>query len=657
MARKYGITNNSEWGLFVDLNETSYSVDNNNSNVRASVYLYRTKSASYYGGSATIGVTVNGEYKSTGFNPSYPTNIGAGEGNAHLVATFDYTVPHNDDGSKTASMSMSWSANFSPTSGSASGSIPLTNIPRQANLTAAPNFNDEENPTITYENKAGNSVGSLQACISLTGSADDIEYRDISKTGSSYTFKLTESERNLLRNATLNGSTQRQVIFFVKTEIGANTYYSTLTRTLTIVNCSPTVTATIEDINTATLEITGSSSTIVKGYSKAKITPIAAAKKGASITSIKVNDTVVSKESIELSGTDKYKVRAYDNRGLVASKDLVRGTDFTFINYIPLTFSGTIERHTPTGNQLDLSFSGNYFNRSFGATDNSLTIKWYWKEKNAAEWTLGGTLVKDTDFVINNNVYHSGTAEKETKISLGNIFDYKKTYEIKIEYGDALLKNTSITLLGRKGKPVYNWGRDFFNINGELRINNTKFIQEEYNDLHDKTYSCNYLNGKLDKINSDIAKTKNISYCKMNTNFEIKEITNEVQITGWENWQDNGDLGAYPSRNRLEIKNTKLAIIMGKTSGQYGMSAYLELRDSDGNLVLGNNQQSHTLVQPNGNNFWSEPLPTTLVVLDPAKTYYVTLWAGSYDSGNVGTAYMNNGFGKNGTWMAAIKLM
>ena len=179
---------------------------------------------------------------------------------------------------------------------------------------------------------------------------------------------------------------------------------------------------------------------------------------------------------------------------MVASKDLVGGTDFTFINYIPLTFSGTLERHTPTGNQLDLSFSGNYFNGSFGATDNSLTIKWYWKEKNAAEWTLGGTLVKDTDFVINNNVYHSGTAEKETKISLGNIFDYKKTYEIKIEYSDALLKNNSITLLGRKGKPVYNWGRDFFNINGELRINNTKFIQEEYNELHDKTYSCNYLN-------------------------------------------------------------------------------------------------------------------------------------------------------------------
>lgn len=497
MARIYGSTNNSNWGLFVDLNETSYSVGNNNSNVRASVYLYRPNSASYYGGSATIGVTVNGEYKSTGFYPSYPTNIGAGEGNAHLVATFDYTVPHNDDGSKTVSMSMSWSADFNPTSGSASGSISLTNIPRQANITSATDFTDEENPSITYENKAGNSVSSLQACISLTGSADDIEYRDISKTGSSYTFELTDSERNILRNATLSGSTQRQVIFFVKTVIGGNTYYSTLTKTLTIVNCSPTVTATIEDINTATLEITGSSSSnivIVKGYSKAKITPTAAAKKGASITSIKVNDTVVSKESIELSGTDKYEVRAYDNRGLVASKDLVGGTDFTFINYIPLTFSGTLERHTPTGNQLDLSFSGNYFNGSFGATDNSLTIKWYWKEKNAAEWTLGGTLVKDTDFVINNNVYHSGTTEKETKISLGNIFDYKKTYEIKIEYSDALLKNNSITLLGRKGKPVYNWGRDFFNINGELRINNKNFLQTEYNESTDSVYNCDYIN-------------------------------------------------------------------------------------------------------------------------------------------------------------------
>ena len=470
MARIYGSTNNSNWGLFVDLNETSYSVGNNSSNVRASVYLYRPNSASYYGGSATIGVSVNGEYKSTGFYPSYPTNIGAGEGNAHLAATFDYTVPHNDDGSKTVSMSMSWSANFSPSSGSASGSISLTNIPRQANITSAPDFTDEENPTITYENKAGNSVSSLQACISLTGSDDDIEYRNISKTGSSYTFELTESERNKLRKATLSGSTQRQVIFYVKTGIGGNTYYSTLTRTLTIINANPTLTASIKDVNQNIINITGDDSVIVKDKSTARITASATAKKNASITSITVNKKTLSGSYIDLTGSNKYEIIATDNRNLTNTKNLVGGTDYTFVNYIPLTVSCSVSRHTPTGSRLDISFSGNYFNGNIGQSTNNLTLRWKYKEKNASNWIDGGTFVKDVDFVINNNTFHSGTGNRESAISLGNIFSYQKSYEIKLLYND-LLENKEVILKGLKGMPIIDWGKDFFNVNGELRIN------------------------------------------------------------------------------------------------------------------------------------------------------------------------------------------
>ena len=497
MARIYGSTNNSNWGLFVDLNETSYSVGNNNSNVRASVYLYRPNSASYYGGSATIGVSVNGEYKSTGFYPSYPTNIGAGEGNAHLAATFDYTVPHNDDGSKTASMSMSWSANFSPSSGSASGSISLTNIPRQANITSAPDFTDEENPTITYENKAGNSVSSLQACISFTGSNDDIEYRDISKTGSSYTFKLTESERNVLRKATLSGSTQRQVIFYVKTGIGGNTYYSTLTRTLTIINANPTLTASIKDVNQNIINITGNDSVIVKDKSTARITASATAKKGASITSITVNKKKLSGSYIDLTGTNKYEIIATDNRNLKNTKNLVGGTDYTFVNYIPLTFSGSVSRHTPTGSRLDISFSGNYFNGNIGKSTNNLTLRWQYKEKNASNWIDGGTFVKDVDFVINNNTFHSGTGNRESAISLGNIFSYQKSYEIKLLYND-LLESKEVILTGLKGIPVIDWGKDFFNVNGEIRINNVPIPQTTVSNVRSDsttgTYSCNYIN-------------------------------------------------------------------------------------------------------------------------------------------------------------------
>ncbi len=122
-----------------------------------------------------------------------------------------------------------------------SGSYSLNVSPAGATLLTAPDFTDEQNPTITYSNPAGNNVTSIKAYISFTGNNDDIAYREISKTGTSYTFNLTEEERNVLRNRT-PGKT-RTVIFYVATVVGGATFYSTLTKTLSIVNANPTFTA------------------------------------------------------------------------------------------------------------------------------------------------------------------------------------------------------------------------------------------------------------------------------------------------------------------------------------------------------------------------------------------------------------------------------
>ena len=156
-----------------------------------------------------------------------------------VVATGQATIGHNSDGTKSFSASAEAGIYTYARNVSGSGSWSLTSIPRQANLTSAPDFNDEQNPSIGYSNPAGNSVSNLDACISLTGSRDDIAYRGISKTGSSYTFNLTEAERNVLRNACTT-SNSRSVIFYVRTIIGGNTFYSTITNTLSIINGNPT---------------------------------------------------------------------------------------------------------------------------------------------------------------------------------------------------------------------------------------------------------------------------------------------------------------------------------------------------------------------------------------------------------------------------------
>ena len=47
----------------------------------------------------------------------------------------------------------------------ASQSVTLDKIPRAAQITSAPNFTDEDNPTITYANNAGTIVSKIEACI------------------------------------------------------------------------------------------------------------------------------------------------------------------------------------------------------------------------------------------------------------------------------------------------------------------------------------------------------------------------------------------------------------------------------------------------------------------------------------------------------------
>ena len=100
-----------------------------------------------------------------------------------LVASGTKTLSHKNDGSRSFSASAQGALYSSSINSTGSGSWSLTAIPRQATITSAPNFNDEQSPVLKYSNPAGNAVTSLQACISLDGSASDIAYRDISKTG------------------------------------------------------------------------------------------------------------------------------------------------------------------------------------------------------------------------------------------------------------------------------------------------------------------------------------------------------------------------------------------------------------------------------------------------------------------------------------------
>lgn len=206
----------------------------------------------------------------------------------HTIASGALYISHNSDGTKTFSISAFTGWLYSNYNYSASAtSYTLDAIPRQATISSAPNFTDEQNPTITYSNPAGSAVTALQACISFDGNTDEIAYRPIPTSGGSYTFNLTEAERNVLRNGTAS-SNSRTVKFYVRTTIGGTNFHSSVSKTLTIVNANPTFPnskVSYADANSTIVGITGNNQHIVQNKSSLTATfGAATAKKGATIT-------------------------------------------------------------------------------------------------------------------------------------------------------------------------------------------------------------------------------------------------------------------------------------------------------------------------------------------------------------------------------------
>lgn len=373
--------------------EESYSIANNTSTVRWTLESIGG-SVNYY----TIynwGVWVNGQQiygtQTTYWNSyNFPAKTGS--------ATGTITVNHNADGS---AGNVGFQLNgcvYYNRSNSYTGSISLTKIPRQANLTSAPDFNDEANPTIGYSNPAGNSVSSLDACISLTGSRDDIGYRAVSKTGSSYTFNLTETERNVLRGACPN-SNSLSVKFYLRTVISGNTYYSILAKTMTIVNGNPTFSdsnITYKDSNSTTVAVTGNNQKLVQNLSNLLATITSAtAKKSASISKYEatingVTKTITSAGNIDFGVINSannltLSVKVTDSRGNTATASKT----VTFLSWVLPTAIISLKRKNNYEDQSYLTVNATY---SSVDSKNSVTIKYQYKKTTESSYTALKTI-------------------------------------------------------------------------------------------------------------------------------------------------------------------------------------------------------------------------------------------------------------------------
>lgn len=366
------------------------------------------------------------------------------------IATGTHTIKHNTDGTKTINISVSGAIYSKNVNVSGSGNFEL-DLVGMATITEAPNFNDEQNPTIKYYNPVGAAITSLQAAISLTGAEVDIAYRDIPINGNSYTFNLTEDERKVLRAAT-NTSNGRGVYFYLRNVVNGEILFNYKLVVFTVINATPTVSASVVDTNTTTVALTGSNTTLIRYHSTAAATMTATAKKEATIKTnvIEHNGGLNTGSSLTVPNVNgnTFAFITSDSRGNTATKTIVA----PMIDYIKPTANIDTEQQMDTNGTYTLKVAGNYYNDTFGFTSaaaaNTLTLKYRYKAS-------GGSY---GSWVSMSATKSGNTYAAETTLTGLN---YRTAYVFQCQITDKLNTVLSAEITVRS-LPVFHWGENDF---------------------------------------------------------------------------------------------------------------------------------------------------------------------------------------------------
>lgn len=381
-------------------------------------------------------------------------------------------ITHDADGTKSFKIDAFTGWLYSNNNYSSNGgSFSLTKIPRQATITAAPDFTDLDNPTITYSNPAGSSVAALEACISLTGASADIGYRAVSKTGNSYTFELTDAERTVLRENTTGSPPTRTVKFCLRTTIGSQTFLSNLQKNFTVQDTE----ATRPAVSMITTLDNGSipsafDGLYIQGKSKVNVNLSAEGKYNATIQSYGAtidgktyNSKEFTSDIIHKSGIVEIVGSATDSRGITGYvSEEINVIEYAKPMVIPLGSENSILCYRSDGNGIR---SGNstsiwikakrfYYNV---AGKNTCALQWRWKPI-AEAWNDSTHLWKDL-------VLASDTTTDEYNALIPDVvFDKKTAYSVQIRAVDTLQEHDIKTFeiptqdvalhLGKGGKNV-----------------------------------------------------------------------------------------------------------------------------------------------------------------------------------------------------------
>lgn len=442
-----GFSYANRFNLYVELSDTNSNSSTNTSTVNYNVYFSNTTGGGTFSSRTRLYFIING----TVIRDETLTVDGPRNGSVS-IASGSITVGHNDDGTKAISFqALVQSASYG-ISGNISNTFTLNTIPRKSSVSGG-SGNIGLSTTISIVRASNSFTHTLRYAFgSLSGTI-------ATGVGTSYNWTIPTSFYAQIPNSKTGTGAIYCDTYSGSTLIGTKT--TSFTATATESSSRPTTSATLIDTNSTTKTLTGDANKLVRGKSTAQLTITSSVKNSASIKSVTVNGTnvgtsaTITKTYSNVS-TPKFTIVTTDSRGY--TNTTLEKTP-SYVNYVPLTLSINITRPQPTGTEIQMIYSGNYFNASFGAVTNTLSMSWNYRVKGATSWTTGGTITPTL----------SGNTISNKTVSLGTNYNYQTAYEFQIIAKDKLTTVTQ-TIQVSVGMPVFYWGKNFFRhtVNPEL---------------------------------------------------------------------------------------------------------------------------------------------------------------------------------------------
>ena len=419
--------------------QSSQSIANNNSVVSWSLQLIASGGSISSSASKSWSVTVNGT------NYSGTNTVGVSTNTTKTLASGSTTIAHNADGTKTFSFSFSqqFDINYSGVgwigTKSGSGSGTLSTIPRTSSVSAT-NANIGENITISISRASSSFTHTLTyAFCNLTGTIAT----KTNSTSVSWTLPTTfyaqipnaKSSWGRVICQTYNGNT-----LIGSSECRFDVYVAESTN-------KPGISATIIDINETTKALTGDANKLIRYYSKAQFSITSSPKNSSSTRGIYITyngqtftggsgNTWTDHFSDVLTGS--FPCSVTDTRGFTTSTTVTK----TLINYVKITCALSVSNPTASG-ACTLTITGNYFNGSFGSTNNTLTVQY---KQNNGSWT-------NATATLSGNTYTA-------TVTLTGL-DYSQAYTFQAQAIDKLATATTDSKTV-KSTPIFDWGSDDF---------------------------------------------------------------------------------------------------------------------------------------------------------------------------------------------------